>query len=117
MHSLGKEVEQNIKDKKRDKRVKDGDPSPEGVVKEEKFPNTSPVGVWGVLNLRGQHKWEERKNKKPTDYTPDHNSQRRSSPDALVFQQQVGTEQGGTGCMLRVKIWPECPEDNLKALR
>ena len=29
-HCLRKEVEQNIKDKKRDKRVRDGDPSQEG---------------------------------------------------------------------------------------
>ena len=37
-HSLQKEVVQNIKDKKRDKKVRDGDPSRERVMK--KFPNT-----------------------------------------------------------------------------
>ena len=39
-HSLQKKVGQNIKDKKRDIRVSDGDLSLEGVVKEEKFPNS-----------------------------------------------------------------------------
>ena len=33
-------VGENIKDKKRDKRVKDEDHPEEGVVKEKKFPNT-----------------------------------------------------------------------------
>ena len=38
-HSLQKEVGQNIKDKKRDKRGRDGDPSQEGILlKREKFP-------------------------------------------------------------------------------
>ena len=58
-----KEVGQKIKDKKRDKRVRDGDPS----LKEEKFPNTrkpSHLRVCGELwNLRGQHNWEEKINK------------------------------------------------------
>ena len=44
-HCLRKEVGQNIKDKKRDKRVRDGDPSQEGVVK-EKFPNTRKSSDW-----------------------------------------------------------------------
>ena len=46
------EVGKNIKDKKRDKRVRDGDPSQEGVVKEEvsKHQETlSLAGLWGVL--------------------------------------------------------------------
>ena len=51
-HSLGKEVGQNIKDKKRDKRVRDGDPSRggsrEGEVSKEQ-ETLSPAGLWGVL--------------------------------------------------------------------
>ena len=53
-HCLRKEVGQNIKNKKRDKRVRDGDQSWEGVVKEEKFqtpgnPLTSgSVGSLGI---------------------------------------------------------------------
>ena len=50
-HCLRKEVGQNIKDKKRDKRVRDGDPSQEGSLKREvsKHQETlSLVGLWGV---------------------------------------------------------------------
>ena len=49
---LRKEVGQNIKDKKRDKRGRDGDPSQEESLKREvsKHQETlSPVGLWGVL--------------------------------------------------------------------
>ena len=67
-HSLQKEVVQSIKDKKRDKRVRDRDPSwgVGGVVK-EKFLNSrkpSHRQVCGeIWNLRGQHNWEEKKEK------------------------------------------------------
>ena len=51
-HSLQKEVGQNIKDKKRDKRVRDGDPSwggsCEGEVSNSRKPS-SQAGLWGVL--------------------------------------------------------------------
>ena len=64
-HSLQKEVGQNIKDKKRDKRVRDGDLSWQGgVVKEEKFPNSRRhchQQVCGEFwNLRGQHNGGEK---------------------------------------------------------
>ena len=54
-HHLRKEVGQNIKDKKRDKRAKDGDPSGKGVLIEEvsKHQETSHWQVWGkFLNQR-----------------------------------------------------------------
>ena len=51
-----------------------------------------------------------------TEYTPNHNFQWRSSPDAHVHHQRVGAEQGGMGCMLRVNTRPECLEDNLREL-
>ena len=35
------------------------------------------------------------KKNKPTDYTPNLNSQWKSSPDARVCQQRAGAEQGG----------------------
>ena len=58
----------------------------EGVVKEEKFPNTRKPSHWWVCgefwNLGGQHNWEEKKKQQPTDYTPNHNSQQINSPDA-----------------------------------
>ena len=47
---------------------------------------------------------------------PNCNSQWRSCPDAHVLQQQAGAEQGGSGCMLKVRTRPECPEDNLREL-
>ena len=49
---LRNEVEQNIKDKKRDKRVRDGDPSQGGSREREvsKHQETlSLAGLWGVL--------------------------------------------------------------------
>ena len=58
-----KEVGQNIKEKKRDKRGRDRDPSREEVLK-EKFSNTrkhSRRWVCGKSwNLRGQHNLEEK---------------------------------------------------------
>ena len=73
----------------------------EGVLKEEKFPNTRKPSHWQVCgefwNLRGQHKWEEKK--KATGYVPNHNSQQRSSSDTRIHQQQMRSEQGGMGCI------------------
>ena len=34
----------------------------------------------------------------------------------LVPASSEGAEQGGVGCMLRVRTGPECPEDNLREL-
>ena len=66
-HCLRKEVGQNIKDKKRDKRVGMETHPREGVVKEEKFPNTRKPSHRRVCsdfwNLRGQHNQEEKINK------------------------------------------------------
>ena len=69
----------------------------EGAVKEEKFPhNRKPCHrhvyeeFW---NLRGQHHWEEKQTKKPTEYAPNHNCQQRSGPDTFVHYQQVGNGQ------------------------
>ena len=64
--SLQKEVGQNIKDKKRDKELGTKICPGEGVVKEEKFPNSRKpshrqvhIEFW---NHRGQHNWEGKKN-------------------------------------------------------
>ena len=51
-HCLLKDIGPNIKDKKRDKIVKDRDPSQEGILKREvsKHRETlSPEGLWRVL--------------------------------------------------------------------
>ena len=89
-------------------------------MKEEKFPNTRKPFHWRVCgefwNLRGEHNWEGEEKKNHTEYVPNHNSQWRSSPDAHARHQQIGAEQEGMGCMLRVRTRPECPEDNLREL-
>ena len=76
-HCLRKEVGQNIKDKKRDKRAKDGDPSREGSLNRGSlFPNKHlnrgvcletntrkpwHWQVWGKFSkLGGQPNWEEK---------------------------------------------------------
>ena len=61
-------------------------------------------------NITGRTK----KKKNPTDYTP--NFKQRNTPDAHICQQRAGAEQGGVGCMLRVRTGPECPEGNLRVL-
>ena len=52
-HCFQKGVGKNIKDKKRDKRGRDGDPSWEGSLKKERISKhqetLSPVGLWQVL--------------------------------------------------------------------
>ena len=73
------------------------------------------MGSLGVSegNITGKRK---KKKEKPTEYMPNCNSQWRNSQEARVHHQQVGAEQGGVDCMLRVGTWPECPEDNLREL-
>ena len=66
-HSLQKEVGKNIKDKKRDKRVRDGDPywggSHEGeVFKHQETPST--VGLWGSFRI-SEGKITKKKKKNP----------------------------------------------------
>ena len=72
------------------------------------------MGSFGISegNITGRG----RKKKNHTEYVPNHNSQWRSSPDAHARHQQIGAEQEGMGCMLRVRTRPECPEDNLREL-
>ena len=73
-HSLRKEVGQNVKDKKRAKELGMETHPGEGVMKEEKFPNTRKPSHWHVCvefwTLRGKHSHEE---KKSTDYVPNRN--------------------------------------------
>ena len=51
----------------------------EGVVMEEKFPNSRKPSLRWVCgefrNFSGQHKQEKKKNTKPTEYSPKHNCQ------------------------------------------
>ena len=70
-HPLLKEVGQNIKDKKRDKRVRTESRPEEEIVKEEKFPNRSKPSHQRICgefsNIRGQHNQEKRKTNKQTN--------------------------------------------------
>ena len=95
----------------------------EGVVKEEKFPNSRKPSRWWLCgqfwNLRGLHNQEEKKkNKNPTEYTPNRNFQRRSS---LVTGMHPAPAIGGLdreawAACFRVRTGPECPEDHLRGL-
>ena len=104
--SLQNEVEQNIKDKKRDKRIRNGDQSWGGSRRRRSFqtagnlPTGGSVGSLGVSegDITGSKK-KKKKNKKPTEYTPNRFSQ-QSSPDTHIYPQRAGADQGGTGCII-----------------
>ena len=67
-HSLWKEVGQNIKDKKRDKRFRNRDlswvGSREGGEVSKQQEILSSAGLWGVLESQRQHNQEGKKKKK-----------------------------------------------------
>ena len=69
----------------------------EGVMKEEKFPNSrKPSHSWvceEFWNLRGQHNWEENKNKNNTEEVPNCNCQWRSNSDVRIHHQQEGLDR------------------------
>ena len=118
-HSLWKEVGQR-NDKKRDTRVRDEMHPGEGVVKEEKFPNSRKPSHWWVCgefwNLRGQHN-REGENTHTHTHTHTQNTRLTTTPSREVTQTPTSTAgQGGAGCMLRVRTESECPEDNLREL-
>ena len=84
----------------------------EEIVKEEKFPNSrKPSHRWvcgEFWNLRGQQNQEEK--------TPQ-NMCLTTTPSREVTQTLMSaTGQRGSGCMLRVRTGPECPEYNLREL-
>ena len=118
-HCIQKEVGQNIKDKKRVKRVRDGDPSwGGGSGKRRNFQtqgNTSgSVASFGISegNITGR-----KKNKiKPTDDTPNRNSQWRSSPDTQSATNKWGPNREVQATLFRLRTRPECPGDNLRGL-
>ena len=74
------------------------------------------VSVGEFWNLRGQHNQEGEK-KKQNSQNMYHNWQ-RSGPDAHICHKQVAAGQGDVAvpAVLKVRIWPECPEDNLRDL-
>ena len=90
-----------MKDKKRDNRARDGDPSRLGRLNRGSFqtpgnPLTRESGASFQISV-GQPKWEE-KEIKPTDYmSKKKNSQHKGTPDDLICHQQVGPEWRGAG--------------------
>ena len=99
-HCLRREVGQNIKDKKGDKRARDGDPSWEWSLNRGSFQspgNPRAGGSEGSFqisegNLTGRKNWI-----RPTDYVPRDNSQQKGTPDARARHQQVGAKRRGAG--------------------
>ena len=74
-------------------------------------------------NLRRQHNREEKINKCNPQNTRLTATSSREAAQMFVsvtskwgLNREVGTEQGGAGCMLRVRTGPEVPEDNLREL-
>ena len=98
-HCLWKEVGQNIKDKKKDKRARDGDPSQEGNRNRGSFqtPGNPLTGGSGGSFQISEGNLTGGKINKPTDYMPKSNSQEKSTPDARIRHQQVGAERRGVG--------------------
>ena len=88
----------------------------EGVVKEEKFPNTmkpSHQQVCGEFwNLREQHNQEGKK--KNTDYVPNCNSQWEVAQTLASASSKQGLNREARAACLGTG--PECPKDNLREL-
>ena len=91
-----------------------------GILKEEKFPNTRKLSHrWvhgGFWNLRGQHNWEENKNQKTPQMTRLIATPRGEVAQTLAFTTSQQVLNRDVGCMLRVRMGTECPEENLKEL-
>ena len=94
-------------------------------MKENKFPNTRKPSYQRVCrefrNLRGQHKQAGVGGGVGADPQYMHLTTIPSGEVAQMLasttsEQGLGAEQGGAGCMLRVRTRPECPEDNLREL-
>ena len=93
----------------------------EGVVKEEKFPNTRKPSHRQVCrefwNLRGQHNQEERINKQNpqiTGLTATPSGEVAQMPTSAISKRGLNRE--ARALFLRVRTGPECPDDNLREL-
>ena len=88
----------------------------------EKFPNTrkpSHQRVCGEFwNLRGQHNWEEKINKSNPQITHPITTPSGEVDQTLASAtSKWGLDREAWAALLRVRTWPECPEDNLRELR
>ena len=93
----------------------------EGVVKEEKFPNTRKPSHQRVCeefwNLRGQHNQEEKKKKYPPQITHLTTTPRGEVAQTLPSAtSKRGLNREARAALLRVRTRPECPEKNLREL-
>ena len=91
----------------------------EGVVKEEKFPNTrkpSHRQVCGEFwNLRGQHNREEKINKTQiTHLTATPSGEVAQTLGSTTSKQGLNREM--RAALLRGRTSPECPEGNLREI-
>ena len=89
-------------------------------MKEEKFPHSrkpSHKFVCGEFwNLRQHYNWAKKKKNNNPQITC--LTATASGEVHHICHQRVGAGQGGAGCImvLRVRIRPECPGDNLREL-
>ena len=96
----------------------------EGVVKEEKFPNSRKpshrrvCGSFGISegNKTGRQTHTHTHTHTHTKYVPNCNCQWRSSPGARIRHQGLDKEARAASLVLRVRTGPECPKDNLREL-
>ncbi|CAI9180716.1 unnamed protein product [Rangifer tarandus platyrhynchus] len=118
-HCLRKEVGQNIKDKKRDKRIRDGDPSREGNLNRGSFQtpgNPLTSGSDGSFRI-SEGNLTRRKNKQNPQITS-----LKATPSRKVPQMPTSaTSKSGLNgeeqaALLRVRTGPECPEGNQREL-
>ena len=99
-HCFQREVGQNIKDKKGDKRAIDGYPSWEGSLNRGIFQsagNPHAGGSGGSFQISEGNLTGRKNQIRLTDYMPKSNSQQKSTPDARTRHQQVGAERRGAG--------------------
>ena len=95
--------------------------SREGVVKEEKFPNTRKASHQGVCgefwNLRGEHNWEGKKTHTHTQIM--HLTLTPSGEVAQMLastSSKWGLNMEAQITLLRVRTGLECPADKLREL-
>ena len=106
-HCLQKEVGQNIIGKKRDKRVRDGDPSwggsRDGGEVSKHQETLSPAGLCSVLESQRATQLGGKKSPQITCLTATPSGE--VAPDTCVHHQEEGAKQGGVGCIAQGKDW------------
>ena len=93
--SLWKEVEQNIRERKKDKRIRDGDLSlGRKLWRRRNFQTVGNPLTGGSVGSFGNSEGNiTGRKKKPTEYAPNCNCQWASSPEAHIHHQQRGLDR------------------------